>query len=332
MLQGFLPRCLALVVALLPVQSIWASPDIDRASLIASLKQQTRLPDDYIKCSIASARFDPSVIERITTPYESRPYAEYRPLFVTEKMKALGRAYLHEHRKLFDAVWKRYRVEPEIIAAILGLETRFGRNRGSDRVIDSLFTLATGYPRRSEFFTRELGELLQLAHEEHIAPESILGSYAGAFGVTQFIPSSYRAYAVDADADGRRDVWHSTADILASVANYFQRHGWQAGRPVAYWLPGTVKDYSGELKMMADTGFGRWHALGEIRSKLPVLPAAWKDEDQVALIEMQTQQGHRIALVHRNFHVITRWNRSYNYAMAVTEVAAMLGCKSCSVD
>lgn len=309
-----------------------ANPGTDRQALIATLVQQTRLPEEFVAKSIQQAQFIPSVIERITRPYESRPYAEYRPLFVTPKMQAMGREYLKQNRVLFAKARETYHVEPEIIAAILGLETRFGRHKGKDRIIDSLFTLATGYPRRAEFFTRELGELLLLSYEEKLAPEGIMGSYAGAFGTTQFIPSSYRAYAVDADQDGRRDVWHSTADIIASVANYFERHGWQQGRPVAHWLPGTERDYPDALRLRASEGFGQWSALAEIKKHLPRLPDSWHDDDQVALIRMQTAQGKRLALVHRNFYVITRWNRSYNYAMAVTEVAAMLGCSRCKVE
>jgi len=306
-------------------------PVTSKKLLIARLATQTRIPVAEIESILADAQFVPSIIERITTPYESKPYAVYRPLFVTPGMDKSGREYLAEQRDVFTAVEAKYQVESEIIAAILGLETRFGRNKGNDRILDSLYTLASGYPRRSDFFLRELGEFLLLSREEHLDPEKVLGSYAGAFGATQFIPSSFRAYAVDEDGDGKRDVWNSVPDIIGSVANYFHRHGWEHGRPVAFWLHGGKNTYNGKIRARAEAGFNSWTPLAEIRHKLPKLPGIWQDDDKVALIEMQTEHGQRIALIHYNFYVITRWNRSYNYAMATTEVASMFGCKTCSV-
>jgi len=191
----------------------WANsspkPSIDKGTLIDLLTKQTGFSRGKVQSILADAQFIPSVIERITTPYESRPYAEYRPLFVTGSMDKMGHAYLHEQRQVFNEVEKKYQVEAEVIAAILGLETRFGRHKGKDRILDSLYTLAAGYPRRSAFFTRELGELLLLSEEEKLKPNKVMGSYAGAFGATQFIPSSFRAYAVDEDGNDHRDVWNS---------------------------------------------------------------------------------------------------------------------------
>ncbi|MDT8377147.1 MAG: lytic murein transglycosylase, partial [Mariprofundaceae bacterium] len=226
---------------------------------------------------------------------------------------------------------KQYGVQPEIIAAILGMETRYGHYKGKDRVLDALYTLASGYPRRADFFRRELGEFLLLCHEENIDPVSVQGSYAGAFGTTQFIPSSYRGYAVDADGDGQRDVWGSPEDIINSVANYFNRHGWQADRPVARWLDHLpMKVFF--AKMLHDET-KKWQRLGDVRKHAALkLPETWQDDDKVALVQRKTSQGKRTALVHYNFYVITRWNRSYNYAMAITELAYMLGCPQCGVE
>jgi membrane-bound lytic murein transglycosylase B len=306
-------------------------PVADKSLLISKLADQTGMPRAEIESILADAQFIPSIIDRITTPYESRPYAEYRPLFVTPGMDKAGREYLAEQKTVFSDIERKYQVEAEVIAAILGLETRFGRNKGNDRILDSLYTLASGYPRRSDFFLRELGEFLLLSREEKLDPEKVQGSYAGAFGATQFIPSSFRAYAVDEDGDGKRDVWNSVPDIIGSVANYFHRHGWEHGRPVAFWLHGQKKSYNGKIRARAKAGFNSWTPLADLRQKLPKLPAIWQDDDKVALIEMQTEHGLRIALIHYNFYVITRWNRSYNYAMATTEVASMFGCKTCHV-
>ncbi|MDX8401306.1 MAG: lytic murein transglycosylase [Mariprofundaceae bacterium] len=303
----------------------------DREHLVLRLADQTGLAPREIRRVLDGARFVPTVIERMKSPYEARPYAEYRPLFVTESMRRDGRAFLETHHAWFAKVHEKYAVEPALIAAILGLETRFGRHAGKDRVLDALFTLATGWPPRASFFTRELGEFLLLCREERLNPGAITGSYAGAFGATQFIPSSFRAYAVDEDGDGRRDVWHSIPDILGSVANYFHRHGWEAGRPVARWLP--AGSASQAIRRLATDRLDRWQRLDALPLPRRLRPGApWRADDRVAVIEMAPEGGPRLALVHHNFHVITRWNRSWNYAMATAEVAAMLGCRTCAVS
>ncbi|MDX8403474.1 MAG: lytic murein transglycosylase B [Mariprofundaceae bacterium] len=305
--------------------------ETQRQKIIRKLSVETGLDVQFIKKAINDATFDESVIKRIKTPYESRSYAEYRPLFVHQRLADKGNAYLKENRNIFDRTRKDYGIQPEIIAAILGMETRYGHYKGKDRVLDALYTLSAGYPRRADFFRHELGEFLLLCHEEKLSPTSIKGSYAGAFGTTQFIPSSYRGYAVDADRDGRRDVWESNEDIINSVANYFHKHGWDADRPVAHWLDKVPNKLIFQKMLKDETK--KWRKLGELRKHAALnLPDAWQDDDRVALIQRNTSQGKRTALVHYNFYVITRWNRSYNYAMAITELAHMLGCTHCKVE
>jgi membrane-bound lytic murein transglycosylase B len=317
-------------LSLTPVVALSASSS-PRQEIILKLQQETGLEAGFIEKAISQARYDASVIKRIKTPYESRPYKEYRPLFVNQRLADKGLAYLKEHQQIFKRAEKRYGVQPEIIAAILGMETRYGHYKGKDRVLDALYTLATGYPRRANFFRNELGEFLQLCYEEELSPISIRGSYAGAFGTTQFIPSSYRGYAVDADSDGRRDVWESPDDIINSVANYFHKHRWDQQRPVAQWQDRLPKR-AFFTKMLQDET-KKWRSLGELRKHAVLnLPGSWSDDDRVALIQRETSQGKRTALVHYNFYVITRWNRSYNYAMAITELAHMLGCSLCKVE
>jgi len=303
----------------------------DRTDLIRKLHDETGLDTSFIESAINEAEFDETIIKRIKTPYESKSYAKYRPLFVHQSLADKGAAYLKEHQKIFEQAHEKYGVQPEIIAAILGMETRYGHYKGKDRVLDALFTLATGYPRRANFFRNELGHFLLLCREEKRIPTEIKGSYAGAFGTTQFIPSSYRGYAVDADGDGRRDVWESPADIINSVAHYFHRYGWDEQRPVAHWLDKMPQKVF-FAKMLRDET-KKWRSLAEVRKHAPLkLPETWQDDDQVALIQRVTDKGKRTAIVHRNFYVITRWNRSYNYAMAITELAHMLDCSLCKVE
>jgi len=310
-----------------PVESI--TPFISKDDLAVKVAAEFKLPLTEVKEALRTAEFSPSIIRRMQTPYESRPYTDYRPLFVNDRLAGLGHAYLLKHRDLFEQTEKTYGVEKEIIAAILGMETHYGVNRGKDSVLGSLYTLASGFPRRADFFRSELGHFLLLCKEEKLKPEDPLGSYAGAFGTTQFIPSSYRHFAVDADGDGRRDVWDSPADIIASVGNYFHEHRWEAGKPVAMWLPESYASQPGALRKQAEKGFKDWKTVADFAGHLPELPDAWSKDDKVTIIDMQTSRGRKLALVHYNFYVITRWNRSYNYAMAITELAALLGCKLC---
>ncbi|MDQ6972284.1 MAG: lytic murein transglycosylase B [Mariprofundaceae bacterium] len=297
--------------------------------IAAKLAKEFKLSPQYVQSALGKAEFVPSIIRRMQTPYESRPYTDYRPLFVNDRLAGLGKQYLQQHRKLFTATEKKYGVEAEIIAAILGMETHYGRSRGKDSVLSSLYTLASGYPRRADFFRSELGHFLLLCQEEKFSPEKPLGSYAGAFGTTQFIPSSYRHFAVDADGDGHRDVWDSTPDILASVGNYFHEHRWKAGKPVALWLPQPVSRQAYSLREQAKKGLKNWKTVADFSKDLPALPEAWSSDDKVTIIEMETRRGRELALVHYNFYVITRWNRSYNYAMAITELSDLLGCELC---
>ncbi len=301
-----------------------------RAALVDALVAQTGLPRPYVAAAIADARFHDSIIKRITTPYEARPYHAYRPLFVQPKLAEEGKQYLARHRAIFAQAEATYHLQPEMIAAILGMETRYGRHRGKDRVLDALFTLATGYPRRKAFFRRELGEFLLMCREEQLAVDAVLGSYAGAFGTTQFIPSSFRAYAVDGDGDGKRDVWNSPQDIIFSVANYFHRYHWDDRAPVAHWLPRRVARQPSVAALVRARKL-RWQPLAELRPALGALPAMWHDRDRVSIITLEREQGNTPLLIHYNFYVITRWNRSHNYAMAATELAAMLGSPLCTV-
>jgi len=305
------------------------TPFTGRDEIAAKLAAEFKLSPASIQAALSKAQFTPSVIRRMQTPYEARPYADYRPLFVNDRLAGLGKSYLLHHRKLFIESEKKYGVEREIIAAILGMETHYGRSRGKDSVLNALYTLAAGYPRRADFFRGQLGHFLLLCEEEKLSPEEPVGSYAGAFGTTQFIPSSYRHFAVDADGDGRRDVWDSPPDIIASVANYFHQHKWQADKPVAFWLPGTSDKQTSSLIKQAKKGFRDWQTVGAFSARLPGLPKAWRRGDKATIIEMETSYGRQLALVHYNFYVITRWNRSYNYAMAITELADLLGCRLC---
>ncbi|MGB0514279.1 MAG: lytic murein transglycosylase B, partial [Wenzhouxiangellaceae bacterium] len=173
------------------------------------------------------AEYQQAIIDAITRPAEAKPWHEYRQIFLRTPRIEGGVAFWDEHRDLLDRIAERYSVAPEFVLAIVGVETNYGQITGSYRVLDALVTLGFYYPRRGEFFSRELAQFFRLSREEQLPLEEVRGSYAGAMGVGQFIPSSYRAYAVDFDDSGHRDLWTSLPDALASVANYLKVHGWR---------------------------------------------------------------------------------------------------------
>jgi len=308
---------------------------VSRAELVTLLASETGLPLQELTRIMKDASFEPKIIERMTTQWEAQPYAKYRPLFIKPSMHDKGKIFLDEHRTIFHAAEQKYQVDTAIIAAILGIETRFGAAHGKRPILDSLYTLSTGFPRRAKFFRQQLGAIIQISKKDHLNLKELKGSYAGAFGSIQFIPTSFRDYAVDEDDDGVRDVFNSKQDIIGSVANYFQKHGWQHGRPVAHWLPLNTrlnkqwsKRASGKLK--------HWVTLAELRTAMPKvfgqIPLPWLESDKVSIIEMKTKKGTQLALVHYNFKVIMRYNPSFNYAMAVTEIAAMWESETFAVD
>ena len=235
-----------------------------------------------------------------------------------------GAAFAREHRPVLERVRERFGVPPEIVAAIIGVETFYGRYTGRYRVIDALSTLAFFAPRRGEFFRRELEEYLLFLDEENRGAADLMGSYAGAIGIPQFIPSSYRAYAVDFDGDGRRDLSGSVVDAAGSVGSYLHRHGWRAGEPVAIPLAGAPPDaartdaLAGELRPKL-----AWRDLEEagLRAKDGTLPPPAPDTP-LALVRLDGTEGPEYWAGFRNFYVITRYNRSALYAMAVHQLAA----------
>jgi len=333
--------CFGCLILSMPLQANAASskPDgtqyVSREALVKQLATEIKIPAGEIAVTLKKARFHPEIIKRMNGQWEAQPYVKYRPLFVKPEMQKKGRAYLRKNDADFKRIAEKYQVDAVIIAAILGIETRFGKHHGKRPVLDSLYTLSTGFPRRADFFRKQLGAIIEISRQDKLNLATLKGSYAGAFGSIQFIPTSFRQYAVDEDGDGIRDVFHSKPDIIASVANYFKQHHWQYHRPSAYWLPVGVK-LNHKWKKRAAGKLTHWVKLAELRKSMPhvfnAVPLPWQDEDKVSVIEMKTKQGQQLALVHHNFHVIMRYNPSFNYAMAVTEIAALLERKIFAVD
>ncbi len=260
------------------------------------------------------------IVETIERPRETQPWYDYRKLFLTDEHVSRGAEFWSKHATALARAKREYGVAPEVIVAILGVETRYGRNGGQYPVVDALTTLWLHYPPRADFFKHELEDVLLLARELNVDPRSIKGSYAGAIGMPQFMPSSYRRYAVDFDGDGKRDLVRSPEDVIGSVANFLHVHGWEDGGPLVddVELHGTLYfwiEHLGVKPALNVAGLARYG----------ILPRAEvAAERRAALIGLEGETGPIYRLGYNNFYVITRYNRSKRYAMVVVELATRL--------
>jgi membrane-bound lytic murein transglycosylase B len=281
------------------------------------------LSETEVRALLGEAEYKQSIVDAISRPAEGKPWHQYRKIFLTDKRISQGIEFWTKNRELIASASKKYGVDEATIVAIIGVETSYGRNTGGYRTIDALVTLGFYYPQnlssdRSAFFSSELMHYIQLAAEEDLPANEITGSYAGAMGMGQFMPSSYREYAVDFDGDGKRDLWRSTPDVVGSVANYLHRHGWQPGKPVtrrARASSNAVFDEISTRDFKPTISVGEWQEKGFSSSSelSPDLPAA--------VLKLVGEDRNTYWLVFKNFYVITRYNRSPRYAMAVYELS-----------
>lgn len=263
------------------------------------------------------AQFQPAIIKAISQPATSRPWHEYRPLFVNPRRIAGGVDFWKSHAATLERARKEFGIPEEIITAVIGVETAYGIQIGKHRVLDALMTLAFDYPKRAEFFRNELEQYLLLGREQNADVLNIRGSYAGAIGIPQFMPSSYRRYALDFDGDGKVDLSGSTADAIGSVANYLRSFGWETEQTVV--VPALVNGENYREALFA--GRKPTYTLEEIR-KLGVIPRTDASGDHLAtLVELANEGGNEYWLGFNNFFVITRYNRSVHYAMSVFQLA-----------
>ena len=258
-----------------------------------------------------------SILDAIARPAEkTKPWHEYRQIFITPRRIQEGVSFWNQHAAVLDSVSSVTGVPAEVIVAIIGVETFYGRITGNYRVIDALATLAFDYPRRSAFFTSELEAFLLLAWESGKDPLALKGSYAGAMGYGQFMPSSYRAYAKRFKGEGAPDIWDNPADAISSVANYLLKHGWRAGDEVV--VGATVNDpdpgaFAAGLKPTQSVA--DWIAQGWVLSR------SVSGEAMATPISLEAESGMAYWLGLENFYVITRYNHSAMYAMAVWELS-----------
>jgi membrane-bound lytic murein transglycosylase B len=304
---------------------LWQSParalDTGRADIAAFVDEvvsRDHLDRDWVLGIIAAAESKASIVEAMSRPAERvKPWFEYRKIFLTEKRIREGREFYAEHRALLDRVAAHTGVPGELITAIIGVETSYGRLTGRYRVLDALATLAFDYPPRASYFRGELEQFLLLAHENGIDPLKATGSYAGAMGAAQFMPRSYRRFARDGDHDGRIDLWNDWPDIVESVAHYFAANGWRRGEPIVFDAELTDPDVEG----LTGNGIELTETAGELRRRGVVFDAAVNDAARATLIALRDGDRPVYRVGVHNFWVITRYNRSALYALAATELA-----------
>jgi membrane-bound lytic murein transglycosylase B len=300
----------------------------DVRAFAADVAHSTGIPRRQIERWLAAAKFQPRIVAAMDRPLLLPPkWFEYAPPLLAPDRVSGGVAFWRANAEALARAESEYGVPAEIIIAILGIETIYGRSTGSYRVIDALATLAFDYPRRASYFRGELREYLLLAHEQGWSPLVPTGSFAGAMGIPQFMPGSYRDYAVDFDGDGRIDLWHTSADVIGSVANYLVRHDWLSGQPAL--LPARIAPDSLDAALRRLDGgiserraLSAWASDGVEAEDAPADLAA--DPVGLLLLEEAPENGESRAsywIACPNFYVITRYNKSRLYAAAVIALA-----------
>ena len=321
---GCLPAILYFCSCLLSTQLLASdyADNVDARKFFKELEKRYDFDEFELRKLFSQVYRDQRILDLISKPAEKRlAWREYRKIFLDNARIRNGIKFWEENERVISDVSVRYGVPGEIIAAIIGVETRYGKVTGNHRVISALSTLAFDYPPRSRFFRKELESFLLLTREEGKSPLELKGSYAGAMGYGQFMPSSYRAYAADSDNDGKRDIWNSRADAIGSVANYLSAHNWEKGAGVAIRV-----ELDSELNGLDDDSFSelRPNLTGSQLLKMGFKVPSTHLEKTVALIRLRSDAESEYWLGEWNFYVITRYNRSPMYAMAVLQLAEAL--------
>jgi membrane-bound lytic murein transglycosylase B len=289
-----------------------------QSALVREVARDTGKSPAALNTLLDGAKKQQSILDAISRPAEGKPWRDYRPIFLTEERIAAGAEFYRTHRALLEGIGRQYGVAPEYIVAIVGVETFYGRNTGKYKVLDALATLAFYYPKRAPFFREQLKTLLELPPNHLAGPlDTLTGSYAGAQGWGQFMPSSIRDWGVDYDHDGRIDMKGSMGDIFASVANYFREHGWEPNGPVAARAqpdrmaqpPAVPKDWRpvAPVEAFVADGFAPLQHLNPGRD--------------AQLVRLEGSTGDEYWFTFQNFYVIRTYNRSPMYAMAVNQLA-----------
>ncbi len=307
-----------------PVHVDVTQPNV--AAFIDEMVEKHGFDPDDLSETLGQAKIQPVIIRKISTPAEKKlTWAEYRKIFITRERVNAGARFWEENREMLERIEQETGVPVEMLVGIIGVETYFGRITGKDRVIDALATLAFAYPPRQKFFRKELVEFLILARDEDIDPLEPMGSYAGAMGRPQFMPSSFRAYAVDATGDGKRDIWNNWADVAGSIANYFNAHGWKPGQEVT--AQATLgSSWQGDSPKPANTLKAK-ETVTSLSNSGVVFATDQPADSAGQLLTYEGKDGLEHWVGFHNFFVITKYNRSVMYALAVHQLGQEIAMK-----
>ena len=309
-----------LITTVLSTLSLAAKPsnfDSQKLGFVKEMNHKHGYDYSELRKIMSKAKYQQKIIDAISRPAEAMPWYRYKRIFLTSERTHEGVEFWYANTDLLQRAEEEYGVPPEIIVAIIGVESRYGKHDGGYPVIDALSTLAFGYPKRSAFFRKELEEFFLLVREEDVNPLTVKGSYAGAMGKPQFIPSSYRAYAVDFDGDGKRDLMENNSDVIGSVAAYFKSHGWRQGKPVTTRAKGVNEKH----KRFIDAGMKPRIRIDQLRKSGLEFDLSLPANAISSLIHLEGKMGDEYWLGLKNFYTITRYNHSNLYAMAVYQLS-----------
>ncbi len=307
--------CVVFLVTGMGVAHADYSEHPEAKKFIAEMVSKHAMDESRLQQMFANTQRSDRALELIQRPAEKRlEWKGYRKIFLTQERINAGVEFWRENEETLEKAQLRYGVPASMIVAIIGVETFYGRISGGFPAMSALSTLAFEYPRRAKFFRGELEQFLLLINENELDYENLEGSYAGAFGMPQFISSSYRRYAIDFDDDGEVDLWNSTPDAIGSVANYFYRHGWKNGQAVA-----ELATYKKSANSLVTDSPKPKHSYEKMKSA-GIYPKR-KGSGKYTLLKLQAEQGAEYWIGHQNFYVITRYNHSNLYAMAVYQLS-----------
>ncbi len=298
--------------------SVFAEPAFsqrkDVQEFINQMVKSYKFNKKQLTNTLNQVQIQPKIIASMERPYEKKDWDTYKNLFLTNQRIEGGLKFWQENQKTLEKAEKQFQIPAHVIVAIIGVETLYGKHQGNYRVLDALSTLAFNYPKRSAFFKKELREYLIMCRELNTSPKDYLGSYAGAMGKPQFMPSSYRYYAVDFTGNGKKDLINNNADAIGSVANYIHKHGWKMDEGVAQPAKLTGSKFSKIQMNRKKPGY----TLKQLQAA-DILPqtAALNMPAKAGVIELVTANGKEYWLAFHNFYVITRYNTSPQYALAV---------------
>ena len=288
---------------------------------LQQLSQDLQIPLVELQQAMLQAQLRQPVLDAIQKPWEAKPWYLYRPLFITQARVDAGVNFWRQHAAWLDKAERELQVPAQLIVAIIGVETRFGTQMGDHPVLDALYTLGFHYPQRAPYFSKEFAQYVKLAKQQGWPLRQPKGSYAGAMGMGQFMPTSYLHFAVDFDANGHIDLFNSPADAIGSVGNYFHEHQWQAGQPVAYRVENPNVE---AIAPLADGTLDLSQSWGELKSAGVSLNTPLPESTPVKLLKLDQANGPEFWVILDNFYVITRYNRSPLYAMAVYQLSEQI--------